>query len=84
MRGANAADDITKGFFTSCASSAYDQWANWLGFCGEVFLVSLQKCYRDPVPILIAFARQYLTGKMTPSGRTVYARMEEDVVLSVG
>ena len=38
----------------------------------------LRVAYKDPVPILIAFARDYRTGNIAPNSRAVRSRIVED------
>ena len=40
--------------------------------------------YKDPVPILNIFAREYRTGDITPTSSPVQSRMAEDSVRSIG
>ena len=56
-----AADDMSEGLSTSRATTSDDHWGNWAAFFREVTLYLLIILYRDPVPILNAFARQYRT-----------------------
>ena len=57
-----AVDDITKGLSTIRATVADGKWVKWDAFCRYVDLNPLLVLYRDPVPILYVFARQYRTG----------------------
>ena len=79
-----AADDVAEGLTASRTASADTHWAQWHTFCVRVALDPLLVSYRDPVPILNTFAREYRTGRISASGAAVRSRTVEDAVRSVG
>ena len=66
------------------ATSAYCHWTKWEYFCARVALDTLLIAYKDLVPILNAFTREYRTGNIAPSSRAVQSRTVEDAVWSIG
>ena len=56
----------------------------WANFCQDTELDPLLVLYRDLVPILSTFARQYWTGALTPSGRQVRSCTVGDAAWSIG
>ena len=66
----------------SAADDRY--WAKWSSFCRDTNLAPLLALYRDPVPILKAFARQYQIGDINPSGHQIRSHMVEDAVRLIG
>ena len=62
-------------------STAVDgHWIKWSYFCTRVALDPLRVAYKDPVPILNAFARDYRTGKIAPDSQGIRSRTVEDAV----
>ena len=66
--------NISEGLSDSQAAAADGHWTKWAEFCQDVDLDTLLFLYRDLVPILNTFARQYRTGALTPRGRQVQPR----------
>ena len=60
--------------------AANGHWEKWAASCRDVALNPILVSYRYPIPILNAFARQYRTGAITPSGCQVKYRTVEDAV----
>ena len=63
------ADDITKGLSTIRSTVADGKWVKWDALCRYVDLNPLLVLYREPVPILNTFVRQYCTGSLAPNVR---------------
>ena len=53
------------------ATAADGHWNKWAYFCARVALDPLLVAYKDPVPILNAFTRDYRTGNIAPNSRAV-------------
>ena len=66
------------------STAADGHWTKWAYFYTRVALDPILVAYKDPVPILDAFARDYRTGKIAPYSRAVRSRMVEDSVRSIG
>ena len=66
------------------STAADGHWTKWAYFCTRLALDPILVAYKDPVPILDSFARDYRTGKITPYSRAVRSRMVEDAVRSIG
>ena len=64
-----AAEDIQEGLSSGRATDADGHWTKWAYFCARVALDPLLIAYKDPVPILNAFAQDYQTGNITPNRR---------------
>ena len=79
-----ATEDIAKGLSTGRACTADEHWTKWANFCSRVSLDPLLIGYKDPVPILNIFARDYRTGDITPTSSPVRSRTAEDAVRSIG
>ena len=79
-----ATEDIREGLYVGQATAADGHWTKWAYFCARVALEPLLVAYKDPVPILNAFAWDYQTGNITPNSRGVRSRKVEDVVRSIG
>ena len=79
-----ATEDIAKGLSTGRACAADGHWTKWANFCSRVALDPLLIGYKDPVPILNIFARDYRTGDITPTSSPVRSRTAEDAVRSIG
>ena len=54
-----ATEDIREGLSVGQATAADDHWTKWSYFCARVTLDPLLVAYKDPVPILNTFARDY-------------------------
>ena len=79
-----ATEDIAKGLSTGRACSADGHWTNWANFCSRVALDPLLIGYKEHVPILNIFARDYRTGDITTTSSPVRSRTAEDAVQSIG
>ena len=79
-----ATKDIREGLSVGRATAADCHWTKWAYFCARVALDPLLVTYKDPVPILNNFARDYQTGNITPNIRGVQSRTVEDAVRSIG
>ena len=79
-----ATEDIAEGLSTGRACAADGHWKNWANFCSRVALDPLLIGYKDPVPILNIFARDYRTGNITPTSGPVQSRTAEDAVRLIG
>ena len=64
-------EDIREGLSIGRATTTYDHWTKWDYFCARVDLDHLIVAYKDPIPILNAFAQDYQTGKIAPNSRAV-------------
>ena len=65
-------------------TTADGHWTKWAYFCARGSLNPLLVAYKDPVPILNTFARDYRTGNIAPNSRGVRSRTVEDSVRSIG
>ena len=79
-----ATEDIAEGLSTSRAYAADGHWTKWANFFSRVPLNPLLIGYKDPVPILNIFARDYRTGDITPTSSPVRSRTAEDAVRLIG
>ena len=84
-----ATEDIAEGLSTGQACAADGHWTKWANFCSRVALDPLLIGYKDPVPILNIFARDYRTGDITPTSipvrsRTASSAVRDCTVLMVG
>ena len=79
-----ATEDIAEGLSTGRACAAYGHWTMWVKFCSRVSLNPLLIGYKDPVPILNIFARDYRTGDIAPTSSPVQSRTAEDAVRLIG
>ena len=79
-----ATEDIAEGLSTGRAYAADGHWTKWANFFSRVPLNPLLIVYKDPVPILNIFARDYRTGDITPTSSPVRSRTAEDAVQSIG
>ena len=79
-----ATEDIAKGLSTGRACAADGHWTKWANFCSRVDLNPLLIGYKDPIPILNIFARDYRTGDIIPTSSPVRPRTAEDAVRSIG
>ena len=77
-------EGIREGFSVVRSTAADGHWTKWAYFCTRVALDPLIVAYKDPVPILNAFARDYRTGNIAPNSRAVQSRMVEDAVRLIG
>ena len=77
-------EDIQEGLSVGRATAADGHWTKWAYLCARVALNPLINAYKDPVPILSAFSREYMTGNITPNSRAVQSITVEDAVWSVG
>ena len=66
------------------STAADSHWTKWAYLCARVALDPLLIAYKDPVPILNVFAREYKTGNIAPNSRAVRSRTVEDAVLLIG
>ena len=78
------ANGIAEGLSASQSAIVYVNWTKWAEFYQDKALDALFVSYRDPVPILNTFARQYRTGSLSPSGHQVRSHTVEDTVQSIG
>ena len=65
---------------TGRSTTANGHWTKWAYFCARVALDHLLVAYQDPVPILNAFARDYLTVNIAPDSHGIQFRTVEDAV----
>ena len=72
-----ATEDIREGLSVGQATAADGHWTKWAYFCARVAPDPLLFAYKDPAPILNAFARDYRTGNITPNSRGVRSRTVE-------
>ena len=79
-----AVEEITKGLYTSRVATANGHWSKWATFCRNAALTPLLASYRDPVPILNAFTREYRTGAIDPIICQVQYCTVENSVQSIG
>ena len=79
-----ATEDIREGLSAGQATAANSHWTKWAYFCAMVSLDPLLVAYKDPVPIINPFARDYRTGNITPDNCGVRSRIFEDAVRSIG
>ena len=77
-------EDIAKGLSTGRSCAANGHWTKWDNFCSRVALDPLHIGYKEPVPILNTFARDYRTGDIAPTSIPVRSRTSEDTVRSIG
>ena len=66
------------------AATADGHWTKWAYFCARVALDSLLVAYKDPVPTLNVFARDYREWNIVPNSRVVRSIMVEDAVRLIG
>ena len=79
-----ATEDIREGFSVCRATAVDSHWTKWSYFCAKVALDPLLVAYKDPVPILNAFAWDYQTGNIVPNSRGVQSRTVEGAVRLIG
>ena len=79
-----ATEDIRAGLSVGRSTAADSHWTKCAYLCARVALDPLLVAYKDPVPILNAFARDYQTGNITPNIRGVQSRTVEYAVQSIG
>ena len=79
-----ATEDIAEGLSTYRAWTADGHWTKWDNFCSRVALDPLRIGYKEPVPILNTFARDYRTGDIAPTSSPVQSRTAEDAVRLIG
>ena len=79
-----ATEDILEGLSFGRSTAADGHWTKWDYFCARVALDPLLVAYKNPVPILNAFAQDYRNGNITPNSRGVRSRTVEDAVRSIG
>ena len=77
------AHNIAKGLSDSQDPAAKGHCTKWAEFCQCVSPNHLLVFYRDPVPIINTFARQYRTGSLTPSRHQLLSRTVEDAASSI-
>ena len=77
-------EDIQEGLSVGRATAADGHWTKCAHFCARVALDPLPVAYKDHVPILKAFDKDYRTGNISPNIRAVKSRAVEDVVRSIG
>ena len=77
-------EDIQEGFSVCRATAADGHWTKLVYFCARVALDPLIVIYKDFVPIINTFARDYRTGNIAPNSREVQSRTAEDAVRSIG
>ena len=77
-------EDIREGLSVGQATFANGHWTKRAYFCARVALHPLIVAYKDPVPILNAFARDYQTENIAPNSHAVQSRTVEDAVWSIG
>ena len=77
-------EDIQEGLSVGQATAANVHWTKWAYFCTKVTLDPLCVAYKDPLPILNTFTRDYRTGKISPNGRAVQSRTVEYAVWLIG
>ena len=80
----SATEDIAEGLSTGRACAAGGHWTKWANFCSRVALDPLLIGYKEPVPILNIFAREYRTGDINPTSSPVQSRTADDAVRSIG
>ena len=80
----SATEDIAEGLSTGRACAADGHWTKWANFCSRVALNPLLIGYKNPVPILNIFARDYRTRDITPTSSPVRSRTAEYAVRSIG
>ena len=78
------AEEISEVLSTSRYVAANGNWSKWGVFCIDVAYDPLLVSYRDLVPILNAFARQYRKGDIAPRSRQVRSHTVEESVRSIG
>ena len=78
-----ATEDIAEGLSTGRACTDDGHWTKWANFCSRVALEPQLIGYKDPVPILNFFARDYMMGDITPTSSPVRSRTAEDSVQSI-
>ena len=66
-----ATEDIREGLSSGRATAADGHWTKWACLCARVALDPLLVDYKDPVPILNAFAQDCRTGNIAPDNRVV-------------
>ena len=76
----NKAHDIAEGLSASQASAANARWRKWAEFCWDMALDPLLVPYRDLVPILNTFVRQYRAGSLASIGYQVRSCTVEDAI----
>ena len=59
-------EDILEGLSIGRSTATDGHWTKWGYFYAMVDLDSLLVSYKDPVPILNAFARDFRTGNIAP------------------
>ena len=79
-----ATEDIAKGLSTGQACASDGNWTKWENFCSRVALNPLHIGYKDPVPILNTFTRDYRTGDIARTSGLVQSHTAEDAVQSIG
>ena len=73
-------EDIREGLSAGRATAADGHWTKSAYFCARVALKPLLIAYKDPVPILNVFDRDYRTEKIAPNSHAVQSRTVEDAV----
>ena len=77
-------EDIREGLSVGRSTAADGHWTKWAYFYTRVAIDPLPVAYKDPVPILNAFARDYRTGNIAPNSRAVQSRTVEDSIWLIG
>jgi hypothetical protein len=75
---------VAEGICPPRMAAAQLQWKVWSKFCSSINTDPGLSQFRDPVPVLLVFARRFRDGRIAPSGHPVRARTAEDAVRSVG
>ena len=77
-------EDIREGLSVGRATTSDGHCNKWAYFCARMALDPLLVTYKDPVPILNAFDRDYRTGNIAPNIFAVQSRTVEDAIWSIG
>ena len=77
-------EDIRDWFYFGRATADDGHWTKWAYLYTRADLNLLCFAYKDPVPVLNAFARDYRTGNIAPNIRAVQSRTVEDAIRSIG
>ena len=77
-------DDIAAGVTPKRSQAARGHWKIWCDWCEGLGHDPGLSQWRDPVPVLQVFMRQFKDGRLAPGGNPVVARHAEDAVRSVG
>lgn len=76
--------DVDNGISPRRTKAAQTAWRVWTQFCATLAIDPGLSDFRDPVPVLMLFARQWREGSIAPLGQHVRARTAKDAVRFVG